>query len=259
MRDTWGVYLVKMTGATSGQILWTLSGNPSISTFKLPSKARFEWQHDVELLPNNEVTIFDDACCAVKGPAKFGSPSGPSRGLILKLNMTKHTASLVGQFPRAKGFDAYFLGSTQVLGNGNVLVGWGSQPYFTEFSKAGKVLLDVAWPTPDLSYRVLRQKWAGTPSFPPSGAVRTSKGKTTVYASWDGATYVSAWRVLAGSSKTDLTTVVNRAAKSGFETAIGLSGSHSWYEVQALSSSGKVLGTSKAFSGSSKPVLVGGY
>ena len=42
---------------------------------------------------------------------------------------------------------------------------------------------------------MLRQRWVGTPSFPPSGAVRKSKGKTTVYASWNGATLVAVRKV----------------------------------------------------------------
>jgi hypothetical protein len=195
----------------------------------------------------------------VVGPKKFGKPSGPSRGLVLRLNMSNHTGSLVAQYPRSKSFDAFFLGSTQILGNGNVLVGWGSQPFFTEYSKSGKTLLDVAWPFPDLSYRVLQQSWVGTPSFPPSGAVLASKGKTTVYASWNGATKVVSWRVLAGSSKSHLSVVVKRAPKTNFETAIPVSGSHAMYEVQALSSSGQVLGTSQTFAVGSKPKLIGAY
>jgi hypothetical protein len=140
-----------------------------------------------------------------------------------------------------------------------VLVGWGSLPFFTEFSKSGKVLLDAMWPVPDVSYRVLFQNWVGTPGTPPSGVVRTSKGKTTVYASWNGATKVVAWRVLAGSSKTHLSTVVRRATKTNFETAIPVKGSRAFYEVQALSSSGKVLGTSQPFTAAGKTKLIGGY
>jgi hypothetical protein len=255
-RNTWAVYLVD---ASTGKIVWTLSGNPSISSFKLPQAARFEWQHDVTLLPNGEVTMFDDACCAVIGPKKLSPRNGPSRGLVLKLNTSKNTGSLVAQYLRSKTIDTSFLGSTQLLGNGNVLVGWGTQSYFTEFSRAGKVLLDARWPGNNLSYRVLLQNWVGIPSFPPSGAVRTSKGKTTVYASWDGATLLVAWRVLAGSSKTHLSTIVNKTSKTNFETGIPVTGSHTWYEVEALGSKGKVLGTSKPFTAASKPTLVGGY
>lgn len=256
MRNTWSAYLVD---GSTGKILWTLSGNPALSTFKLPKSARFEWQHDVRLLPNNEVTVFDDACCNVAGPGKFGPPSGPSRGLILKLNIKRKTGALVAQYLRAKDFHVAFLGSTQLLPNGNVLVGWGSLPWFTEFSRSGTVLLDVMWPIPDLSYRVHRQAWTGTPSLPPSGAVRKTRGKAVVYASWNGATRVVAWRVLAGPSKRHLTTAVRRAAKTGFETAIPVPRSYTWYEVQALGAGGNVLRTSNPFSATSKLKLIGGY
>ncbi len=210
-------------------------------------------------MSGNQLTVFDDACCSVLGPGKFGKPSGPSRGLVLKLNFSKKTASFVAQYPRAKNFNAFFLGSTQVLSNHNALVGWGSQSYFTEFSKGGKVLLDVRWPGPDLSYRVLFQKWVGLPLSPPSGAARKYKGKTYVYASWNGATRVVAWRILAGTSKTKLKVVVARLAKSGFETSIPVTGSYSTFEVQALGSNGKVIGSSKPFSTGHPTKLVGGY
>ncbi len=255
MRNTWAAYLVN---ASTGQIIWTLSGNPSSSSFTVPANGRFSWQHDVTM-SGNQVTVFDDACCAVTGPGAFGKPSGPSRGLVLKLNTSNKTASLVGQYPRAKNFNSFFLGSAQVLSNHNVLVGWGSQPYFTEYNKAGKVLLDVRWPGPDLSYRVLLQKWVGLPLAPPNGAVRKSKGKTTVYASWNGATRVVAWRVLAGSSKAKLKVVVAKVGKNGFETSIPVTGSYSTFKVQALGSNGKVIGTSKPFGTGHATPLVGGY
>lgn len=254
MRNTWAAYLVN---ASTGQIIWTLSGNPKLSSFTVPANARFQWQHDVGM-SGNEVTVFDDSCCAVLGAKKFGKPSGPSRGLILKLNTSNRTASFVAQYTRGKHFNAFFLGSTQILSNHNVLVGWGSQPYFTEFGKGGKVLLDVRWPGPDLSYRVLLQNWVGLPLSPPNGAARKSKGKAYVYASWNGATRVVAWRVLAGSSKGKLKVVVRRRGKKGFETSIPVSGSYSWFQVQALGRSGRVLGTSKQFSTGHASPLVGG-
>lgn len=273
LRNTWSVYLVDINSSNldASNTEWTLSGNQKISNFSLPTKARFHWQHDVRLGSGNVMTVFDDACCAVTGAGKFGPASGPSRGLVFKLNTTKHTGSFLAQYPRGKNFEVFFLGSTQILGGGNVLVGWGSTPYFSEFSKAGKTLLDVRWPGPDVSYRVLRQKWVGTPLYPPSGAVRKSKGKITVYASWNGATLVAAWRVLAGSSKQHLSVVVSRTGKSGFETAISVPGNHSWFAVQALGSNGKVIGTSTPFNSATRPPaggssgtsgtapLVGGY
>ena len=75
------------------------------------------------------------------------------------------------------------------------------------------------FPTPDLTYRVVVSNWVGKPFFPPSGAARNKGSKSTVYASWDGATQVTRWRVLAGTNAKHLATVATRA-KNGFETAI---------------------------------------
>jgi hypothetical protein len=68
---------------------------------------------------------------------------------------------------------------------------------------------------------------------------------STVYASWNGATLVTAWRLLAGAGAASLATVA-QVAHSGFETAIpvpaGTVGPD--LEVQALGAEGQVLGTS---------------
>jgi hypothetical protein len=256
-RNTWAAYMVN----SAGNIDWTLSGNQKISNFALPSNAQFQFQHDVQLLRGNTVSIFDDACCNILGAGKFAPPIGPSRGLVLKLDTTHHTGSLVAQYTRGNKFNAAFLGSTQLLPNGNVAISWGSQPLFSEVSKSGKVLLDAIWPNPDLNYRVDVQRWTGTPSWAPNGAVRKAGGKTTVYASWDGATQVAKWRVLAGKDAKHLTTIITKT-KNGFETAISLNKlSFKAYKVQALDAKGHVLRSSGVFpkGGSGTSQLPQGY
>ncbi|HET6864812.1 MAG TPA: arylsulfotransferase family protein [Solirubrobacteraceae bacterium] len=261
MRNTWTAYLVDRL--TNG-VVWKVSGNPRNSTFSLPAKARFQWQHDVQLHDGNVLSVFDDACCEITGAkngvATFGKPSGPSRGLVIKLDLTKHTGSFVSQYIRLKNFNVGFLGNAQLLPGGNVAVSWGSAPFFSEFNHQGKFLLDAVWPVPDLSYRTYVQKWTGIPFYAPSGGVRNNQGKTTVYASWDGATQVVSWRVLAGSSAKSLKAVASKT-KTGFETTIPLTSSSKVYEVQALDSRHHVLGTSKPFptTGSSGSGLPQGY
>src|SRR5204863_196828 len=76
-------------------------------------------------------------------------------------------------------------------------VGWGNEPYFSEYSRSGKLLYEAELPGPDLTYRATLQRWAGLPLWPPTGAARRHAGATTVYASWNGATQVTSWRVLA--------------------------------------------------------------
>jgi hypothetical protein len=85
------------------------------------------------------------------------------------------------------------------------------------------------------------------PLSPPVGAARQAAGKTTVYASWNGATQLASWRVLAGPSAARLA-VVASAATSGFETAIPVPQDYQSYKVQALGPNDRVIGTSQPFS-----------
>jgi hypothetical protein len=94
------------------------------------------------------------------------------------------------------------------------------------------------------SYRGFRFPWVGRPSDPPSVAARVQNGGTMVWASWNGATQVATWRVLAGATAATLSVVGAPVKTSGFETTITLSKSYGVVEVQALNSAGQVLGTS---------------
>ncbi|MGA2008374.1 MAG: hypothetical protein ABSH27_12550, partial [Solirubrobacteraceae bacterium] len=72
-------------------------------------------------------------------------------------------------------------------------------------------------------------------------------GQVTVEASWNGATTVSSWRVLAGASTTSLAPVTS-APRSGFETTISVHTGEPYVAVAALSPSGATLATSPAIS-----------
>jgi hypothetical protein len=73
----------------------------------------------------------------------------------------------------------------------------------------------------------------------PSVAVSGS----SVAVSWNGATNVASWQVLAGASATTLAPVA-KAAKAGFQTTISVPAPSAYIAVQALDSSGAVLATS---------------
>jgi hypothetical protein len=254
MRNTWAGYLVD---SATGKIVWTVGGKASSFHFAT-GNATFSWQHDIELHSNGLLSLFDDHCCQLTGnPTKpFVTPTGQSRGLLLRLNMGTLTASYVHQYA-LKGTPRYtaFQGNMNLLPNHNVLVGWGSSPYFSEFTYSGKLITDVAFPTPDLSYRGYVSRWVGLPSTDQLRAVAVKRhGKTTVYASWNGATNVARWRVLGGSSASHLGTVAT-ATRSGFETALPLRHAYGRYAIEALDGHGHVLakqafGTGSGSSGS---------
>ena len=83
-----------------------------------------------------------------------------------------------------------------------------------------------------------------------------------MYASWDGDTQVTSWKVLAGSNANKLPVVASHA-KTGFETAIQPPKNAKVFKVQAFDAKGHLLRTSKAFSvaqGNSLPAPPpGGY
>jgi EmrB/QacA subfamily drug resistance transporter len=242
MRNTWAAYKVNIA---SGKIEWTLGGRHS--NFKLGKSADFQWQHDVVVYPGSPlVTLFDDHCCQLTGGGTYVNPTSYSRGLVLKVDQRRHTATLAGQYTHGANFNAEYMGSLEPLANGNEMVGWGSAPFFTEYDSSGNMLLDARLPGHDLSYRATVEPWVGRPAYPPAGAARRTGGKTVVYASWNGATQVRSWRVLGGSNSGAQAQVAS-AGKSGFETAIPVAQGYKTFRVQALDGHGRVLGTSRAF------------
>jgi hypothetical protein len=70
-------------------------------------------------------------------------------------------------------------------------------------------------------------------------------GKVTVFASWNGATAVARWQVLAGPDGNRMR-VVASAPRRGFETAIAARTAEPRIRVRALDAHGAVLGTSRA-------------
>ena len=242
MRNLWAAYKVNIA---TGKIEWTLGGPHS--SFKVGPGADFQWQHDVVVYPGSPlITLFDDHCCQLNSGGTYVSPTGASRGLVLKLDQKAHTATLVGEYSHGSNFDSEYMGSLQPLANGNEFVGWGSAPFLSEYSASGDMLLDARLPGSDITYRAEVQPWVGQPLTPPVAAARQTNGKTTVYASWNGSTQVTAWKVLAGSGAGGQH-VVATARRSGFETAIPVSQSDKTFTVQALNAGGRVIGTSTQF------------
>jgi hypothetical protein len=237
-RNTWGVYLINKK---TGKITWRLGGKRS--NFKMGPGTNFEWQHDATMQGSGLMTVFDDA----------NSPKeeSQSRGLEIRISTKNHTATLVHQYLHSPSTLASTQGSVQVLPNGNVFVGWGSKPYFSEYTPSGTQLFSGSFVAPVASYRAFRSKWDGKPLQPPAIAVTQSStaGEDLVYASWNGATKVASWQVLSSSTSTGSFDPVGPPVPwSGFETQVQ-EPSANYFEVEALDSSGSVLGTSAAVAG----------
>jgi hypothetical protein len=233
-RNTWAAYEINHL---SGAVMWRLGGrHPS---FKMGAGTGFAWQHDVRWQPDHTLTIFDDGAT----PKEHSQ----SRAIRERINWAHHSVELVGRYVHTPAILTGSQGNNQVLADGDSLVGWGEEPYLTEFSTSGQILFDAHFPSPGQSYRAYRFPWSAQPAAAPSAGVEASSAEAaTVYASWNGATDVSEWRVLGGASSTSATSPIATAPASGFETAIGVSSADAYFAVQALGSGGQVLSTSPA-------------
>jgi hypothetical protein len=217
----------------TGRIVWRLGGKHS--DFRMSPGTRFGWQHDARLHPDGTLTLFDNE--AAPPLAK------QSRVLVLRLDRKRMKARLVRSYVHPSPLLASSQGDAQFLPGGHVVVGWGAQPYLTEFTRSGSVLFDAHFNKGADSYRVFRFPWVGRPADRPALAVRRDDDGLTVYASWNGATEVRTWRVLAGAERSQLRPAAT-AARTGFETTLTAKTDAPYVAVQALDASGRVLGTS---------------
>jgi EmrB/QacA subfamily drug resistance transporter len=237
MRNTSTLYLFDLE---SGKIAWQLGGRRS--SFALDPDAEFEWQHDAVLEDDSTVTLFDNHCCEITGAGEYLPAKQASRALELKLDTDAMTASVADALSHGDTFQSQYMGNRQRLSNGHTFVGWGQVPFFSEYDESGKLVFDAAFPIPNMTYRAHLRDWVGKPASSPRAAVKHEGGKTTVLASWNGATEVTDWKIMADGNE------IAAGKRAGFETAIEVPAGGKRVQVQALDETGRVLGTSAPIS-----------
>jgi hypothetical protein len=234
--DAKGTYAVYKVDRASGEILWRLGGKRS--DFEMGEGTRTVSQHDARRQEDGTITIFDN-----------GAPPDlhdQSRGIAVELDEDDMRATLLREYTHPEKPLATSQGNMQVLSNGNVFIGWGTEPYSSEYGKDGKLLCDLQFSGETQSYRAFRQVWSGRPAEDPAvAAEKGGEGKVNVYASWNGSTDTATWRVLAGPGPGDLEPV-GSVPWEGFETAMEIRTDEPYVAVQAEDDSGRVLGTSEA-------------
>ncbi|KAF2835004.1 hypothetical protein M501DRAFT_999555 [Patellaria atrata CBS 101060] len=225
-KDQNGDYLVsarvmscifKISGP-DGTILWRLNGRRS--DFDVEDAAVFAFQHDARWLNDEQtrMTLFDN------GPTEGVDYS---RGLLLDVDQDARTVRLITDFTNAAKTFGQYEGSLQAVDpsdeNTNFIVGYGSEPFFTECDSEGNILLDVQYATGNVinSYRTYKLPWQGLPLTLPD--IHWNKDGNKAYFSWNGATDVEEW-VLYTADSSNATTWMNvtTARRTGFETTIDL-------------------------------------
>lgn len=227
-RHTNAVYKIDRS---TGALIWRLGGKRS--TFAMGPGATFALQHDARRAPDGTITLFDNV-------AEDLPPRGRrSRGIALRLDPRGRTASLDRWWEHPDALLSTTQGSMQPVDGGGAFVGWGGlQPVFSEFTADGRTVFDARFAAKGVeSYRAYRLPWTGAGAGRPSAVARTDGRRTTVHASWNGATEVRAWRARAGAQTVS-------APSRGFETSLRLEGVAREVVVEALGDGGRVLGTS---------------
>jgi arylsulfotransferase ASST len=219
----------------TGEVLWRLGGKNT--DFDMGGGTRTDYQHDARYHDNGIITIFDNGGV---------NEDVQSRGIVVEIDEAAMSATLVGEYTHPDKIFSDTQGNVQVLPNGNVFMGWGSEPYFSEFSKDGELLFDAGFPSELESYRAFRFPWKGQPQDEPALVTEQgSEDEVTLYVSWNGATEVATWQVLAGPGPDRLEPTAS-VPKKGFETVITAHTDEPYISVKAKDRTGRVLGTSKA-------------
>jgi Arylsulfotransferase (ASST) len=233
-RHTWAIYKISKS---DGSITWRLNGKKS--DFTMGPDAKFLWQHHVRSHAGGRLTVFDNA----DGPA--APKQQKSRALVLAYDTTsKHVSLVKGYAHPGAVVLAEAMGSAEILPGGDMFVDWGFATRFSQFSADGRLLLDGRMASGAPSYRGFSREWEGQPADRPAVAVRRSSAGVTVYASWNGATNVASWTVLAGATRTSLSRV-GTAHRAGFETAIAVPKRARYYAVQAHDAAGQAMSMSR--------------
>jgi hypothetical protein len=163
-RDTWTTYKVNRH---TGAIIWQLGGKASSFTLRAaPGQSLdqagdiFAWQHDPNPVGRDTYTVFDNESAGAANSGVGSTAEYPvSRAVRIRLDVRRRTATLVQSYNQPQAQIASSQGNAQTTPDGNLLVGWGSLPYFSEFSRSGQLLLDAEFPAGVNSYRAYEFGW----------------------------------------------------------------------------------------------------
>lgn len=269
--------LLLIDGQT-GEIIWKLGGRKNVFTELPPPEDvtpsrpllnHVRWQHHAHYVAGTnetQMTIFDN----YSKRTSHDCVKDCSRGLHIAIDVAASppTVQLLGEYLHPARIQSQSQGSVQVIepvsgpdGSdiGNVFIGWGHCPSFTEHTASGDIVLNVQfspWHTSEIrdaldNYRAYKMDWKATPHWDPAMAVeRSEHGQLSAFVSWNGATEVKEWLVRVANTNTTTSrgtgNVLVRSPRTGFETTMVLDATELRYAwAEALDKDGNMLRASK--------------
>ena len=239
--------IYKISGK-DGHVIWRLNG--ARSDYHLDD-FDFSFQHDARWVSEDKdktvITLFDN------GSNGFNQTQPWSTGLMVEMDHNTKTAKVLKRYdPPALNGGRHISksqGNYQTLGNGNILLGWGNDAFWTEYTEDGTVAFygTIGWRNV-MNYRVHKfDNWVGLPLTKPAlwTYSKTGSDEMVFYVSWNGATEVKKWVFHTSESKSGPWSKVGTVDKDGFETLYRQSKTPKYSYVDALDKKGKLLGSSE--------------
>lgn len=239
----------------------------------------FSWQHYARFRDNNSISLFDNGGAVWHG--QFNDNSTSARGIHFSYDEEAKTTKLISQAIPFNHTTSRSQGSVDLMPNGNWLIGWGEQPYLSEFASTGPVLgnstgteingtetsglaaagaqnLTMLWSAQfgavaagvDVqTYRLHRANWTGFPKTYPNLTAEANGTSTNLFMSWNGATEVATWEVFGANSTSGGEGAVSiaNASRTGFETTVSVASDKQYpvYQVRALDNNGTTIAFSE--------------
>ena len=138
----------------SGEIIWHLGGPLNEFTFLNDPKQGFKMQHDVRILENGNITLFDNG-------VTHSTPI--SRAVEYDVNESEKIAELVWEYIHPDSIIGLAMGSVERLPNGNTLINWGSinnsGAIITEVTNDKNIAFEIRFPNPYKIYKARKHDW----------------------------------------------------------------------------------------------------
>jgi hypothetical protein len=232
----------------TGEVRWIFGGKRDQFGLRRHPGWVFCAQHDARRLPNGDLMLFDNGGADTR--ARMGCGLHAARVPRFRLDVAHRKVRLVRMIrsaassPRGAGFHPTAVGDARRQPNGDTLISWGTSGFISQVGPGGRV--KFAMRVAPWTYRATRANWSGDPGGRPAVAARRRHGGVVdVWASWNGATRIREWRVLAGRARASLHPVGRRFRFAGLETRLRVRSAAAFVAVQALGAD-HPLGTSRA-------------
>lgn len=237
--------IYKLSGV-DGSIMWEMGGaNPTFHQ----TNFNFSSQHHARWVSENEthtiMTFYDNASNGFNRTDKF------SHGYVVSIDHIANTATMIKEYGAPEpsgGMLSGSQGNLQILPNGNVHLGWGEHPYFSEHTADGSPVMyaKVAYRASNVMiYRSYKFPWVGQPLTKPAlwtySKTNDEKSGMVFYVSWNGATEVASWNFYASANRTGPFNLVGNTKKTGFETVMRYNNVTTWGFAEALDKDGNAL------------------